>query len=240
MTINHIHSIITGWPLPQPAVSRGVLNKILAALSLAWDEVQKSYPDDVRLPEINVSAHLAIAFMRVSKSDPLLRTVVCQVLSGPEIPNFNGEKIQKKPDIAIVWNGRDRMLPLLVECKLIDRKGDKRVSDYAALGVRRFVDGTYAWSEREAVMVAFVRDDSTIANDLVPHLQQVGTKTPDLLQVDDMPQKIEGALHRDAAISRHGRAFTYPLRPGEAPGPIELWHLWLGLDAEQEEVQAVA
>lgn len=99
---------------------------------------------------------------------------------------------------------------------------------YCNDGLCRFVDGEYAWGNREAFMIAYVRDGSSIEMTLKPFLSSAMTLIPPGYLVEEPPTRI-GDGSSDLASSRHGRAFIYTNQtpPTDQPGPITIWHLWL-------------
>ncbi|MBY5700925.1 hypothetical protein [Rhizobium leguminosarum] len=236
MTLSHIDALIRGHDLPQPALSKTIIRAILDVLSESWAEICSRYPDDVRRPEVDVSAHLAIEFSRRCAVDNRLKRTVAKAIPAPEMLNFDGSSLQKRPDVTIQWRVGMRLSPLIVECKLIDAAERKGIDLYSSRGILRFIDGTYAWSEQEAVMVAFVRDNSKVGA-LTPHLKLEGHQ--ERYSVQEMPVHLVDERSRGIATTRHGRNFLYPLRSA-VPGPITLWHLWLDLVEAEEDELAVA
>ncbi|WP_052675496.1 hypothetical protein [Agrobacterium arsenijevicii] len=229
MTINHVQAMTHGWDLPQPPVSKTLIKAIVLVLAESWQAICEKYPKDIQGPEIDVSAHLAIEFTNRSRTDRRLKNIIAEALNGPERTNYNGKSIQKRPDVVIVWKSGKRLSPFIVECKLIDVAADKTVGLYSSKGMARFVDGTYAWSEQEAMMLAFVRDGSSIEQSLSPYMSRLRPQSKALLAVEQFPQKVEFQNGSDVAISRHQRAFAYPFRASSLPGSIDLWHVWLKL-----------
>ena len=73
----------------------------------------------------------------------------------------DGSHIEKRPDLTLYLTSRNPNFPLVVECKIIDRRTRKGVDLYCEEGLRRFIDGEYAWTNSEAVMLAYVRDQSS-------------------------------------------------------------------------------
>ena len=226
--LSHIEALIRERPIPQPPLNNVLLTKIIEILCLAWERICLEHPQPVKTgTEADVALHLKIAFNDLVASDSFVKNVVSQAVTAPETPNYNGKGIQKRPDIAILWNSPTRILPLSIECKLVDGRDKKTVALYTSKGMVRFVDGTYAWSEREGIMIAFVRDLSTLQTHLFPHMAKQKKKFPDRLRIEGDPEKLSHVPDRDLGTSRHMRAFKYPLKPGIPPGAITLWHLWL-------------
>jgi len=69
--------------------------------------------------------------------------------------------------------------PFTIECKLLDKATDKTFYLYCKEGVKRFVDGEYAWARREAAMLAYVRDGSRVVPDLSTYLERNAAKDDD-------------------------------------------------------------
>lgn len=147
-------------------------------------------------------------------------TLVSSVSRGRESISFDARSLEKRPDLSIVLTERSPSFPLVVECKLIDKKARKEVALYGNEGIARFLNGDYAWNAWEAFMLAYVRDGSTIEDCLTPHLAERQNRTPDPFLTQQLPQTVK-LPSQDLAQSRHGRRFP------DNPGPIAIWHLWL-------------
>ena len=135
--------------------------------------------------------------------------------------------LEKRPDLSIHLTDRNPSFPLIVECKLIDASSDKRVKLYCDDGLLRFVRGDYGWATREAFMLAYVRDGSTISSCLGPFLAQNREKQPDIYLTDVLP---EAVVESDIYLARssHNREFRYIDQSRGSPGAIAIWHLWIG------------
>ena len=117
--------------------------------------------------------------------------------------------------------------PLVAEAKILDAPAAKTVALYCKDGIRRFVEGEYAWGTREAFMIGYVRDGSSIDTTLSAFLSQAVDLYPHRYLVEALPVPV-GSGSSDLAYTRHGRDFVYGgQRPQTAPGPIAVWHLWL-------------
>jgi len=236
VSLSHIDNLVRDHVLPQPPLSKSVIRVVLNALTESWAEVCLLYPGETSTSEVEVSKHLALAFNHRRLQDVRLRRAVANATTGPEMMNFDGAKLQKRPDITVEWK-TNRLSPLIVECKLLDKPTQKTLGLYSTDGIRRFIDGEYAWSEQEAVMVAFVRDDSDVRQ-LTVHLAD--TERTLRLMVEQAPSNVVEEDRRMIATTRHGRNFTYPLRPDALPGSITLWHLWLNNAPHSQSAAACA
>lgn len=96
---------------------------------------------------------------------------------------------------------------------------------YCSQGVRRFLIGEYGWGAREAFMLGYVRDGSTISTKLSVYFGQEGHA--ETYNVEMGPVALGNTI--DVGCSRHGRGFNFNHKspPDNAPGAIDLWHVWL-------------
>lgn len=89
---------------------------------------------------------------------------ITTVTRGSESTSADGESFERRPDLNLHFSGgggADRF-PLSLECKILDHNTSNSIALYFSNGVQRFVEGTYAWGRREAMMVAYVRDTSCL------------------------------------------------------------------------------
>lgn len=159
--------------------------------------------------------------------DPLWKMLVLAVTRDSSMMSFDGSHLKKQPDLSLLLTPpRQPTFPLIIECKLIDTK-TKHVRLYCNKGLTRFVNDEYAWYDRQAIMLAYVRDASTIATSLTPHLSKHRNKETDPFACEQLPEAIE-TTDMDLARSKHGRNFHYDeSRHPNVPGPIVVWHLWV-------------
>ena len=215
-----VAALTRGQPLPLPPLPETTLRTVAEALTHAWNDLAATYADTLRAgDEPEVTSLLVIRLNALLDEDACWETLVRGVgREGSQI-SYDGSHIEKSPDLSIHLTGRRFDFPLVVECKLIDHPRRKTVDLYCRKGIRRFIDGEYAWMCAEAFMLAYVRDGSTAAATLSPHLA-TATDCATLYP----PHALSGPT--DLSRSGHGRSFTYLGSAGE-PGPIVLWHLWL-------------
>lgn len=215
-----------GLQLPLPSLSAIHLDIILEGLISAWEELAKTHGDELlKKDEPEINALMQARLNRATETETLFGQMVSNVARGSETVSFDGTHIEKRPDLAVYLTRRHANFPLLIECKIIDRRCGKGVNLYCMNGLKRFVEGEYAWANREAMMVAYVRDRSHIDGTLTPYLSALTANPPDSLRTESVPQQ-EGTLI--GVVTRHGRAFQYtPPCLGSLPGPIAIWHLWI-------------
>ena len=226
---DQIAELTRGLELPLPEISEVHLEIIAEGILNAFNEVRTSSPATVTSgSEAEITALLEARLNNMVEEDPLWRQLVLCVARGKESVSYDGSHLEKRPDLSIFLSGAHRGFPLVVEAKIIDGANSKTEVLYCDNGLRRFVDGEYAWGNREAYMIAYVRDGSSIDGKLTPFLSLAMGQTPPKYLVKGLPVAA-GPGGLDLARSQHGRSFLYrssSTSPAE-PGPISVWHLWL-------------
>lgn len=222
---DQVTELTRGLHLPLPEVASIHLEIIAESLIQAFDDVRSEAPETVASgSEDEVTALMEARLNAMIEYAPLWGQLVLCVARGKESVSVDGSHLQKRPDLSIYLSNRNRGFPLVAEAKIIDIAASKTEALYCDKGIRRFVEGEYAWGNREAFMIAYVRDGSSISTKLTPHLSCAMTQTPPGYLVEALPIAV-GSGDADLARSRHGRNFTYTTQ--SLPGPIAIWHLWL-------------
>ncbi|MBE7184320.1 MAG: hypothetical protein INR68_07935 [Methylobacterium mesophilicum] len=226
---NQVDQLTRGLDLPFVALQEEHLFVMAEALVLAWNDLLISQGATLRTgSEAEINALMATRLSQLIDEHSLWEQMVRSVTRGTETVSFDGGHLEKRPDLSIHLTARNPAFPLIVECKLIDAPRRKTAELYCDQGLRRLLSGEYSWATREAFMLAYVRDGSSVASALNPLLAASRTRQPQPYTIEDMPTPIAfGSL--DLARTRHGRLFRYPTRPTprDDPGTITLWHLWL-------------
>lgn len=226
---DQVAELTRGLQLPLPEVAGIHLEIIVEGLLRAFSEIRGRSPGTVASgTEAEVTALMEARLNTMIEDDPLWRQLVLCVVRGRENLSFDGSHLEKRPDLSIFLSNRHRGFPLVLEAKILDRGSARTEVLYCDNGVRRFVDGEYAWANREAFMLAYVRDGSSIDARLTPYLSRGFHHRPPAYLIEGLPTAI-GSVGADLAWSRHGRAFVYAGSPSplRAPGSISIWHLWL-------------
>jgi hypothetical protein len=217
---DQIAAFTRGQPLPLPPLPEITLQTVTDALMRAWSDLAATHGDILRNgDEPEITLLLQTRLNALLDEDARWETLVCGVSREGSQISYDGSHILKSPDLSIHLTSRRFDFPLVAECKLIDHPHRKTVDLYCRKGIKRFVDGEYAWMYAEAFMLAYVRDGSTVAATLTPHFVAATDCVP-------LNQPYTPSAHSNLSRSRHGRPFTY-LGGAGAPGPIALWHLWL-------------
>lgn len=225
---DHIAELTRGARLPLEPIADAHLSVIFETIIQAWQELQSIGAAALQQSdEAEVNALLEPRLNHYCHSQPLWKDVVHSVQRGRESMSYNGAKLEKRPDMSLVFLHGNRNFPMVVECKIIDQPNQKGVGLYCSNGISRFVNGDYAWACKQAVMLGYVRDGSTVATKLAPYLTKKAKLPPDPFQTISHPLP-RPELNLAVQHSEHGRSFAYLSgADGTAPGPIDLFHLWL-------------
>lgn len=226
---DQIGELTRGLQLPLPEIEAVYIEILAERLLRAFNDIRAQSPVTVASgSEAEVTALMESRLNTLIEEDPFWGQLVLCVARGKESLSFDGSHLEKRPDLSIYLSNRTRVFPLVVEAKILDSATARTEILYCDHGLRRFVDGEYAWGSREAFMIAYVRDSSSIESTLRPFLASVMARVPPGYLVEELPT-IAGSGSSDLAYSRHGRAFVYsnqiPL--AHPPGAITVWHLWL-------------
>ena len=225
---DQVAELTRGVRLPLAPIADEHLEILAEGLRRAFDDIRAHAPTKVATgQEPEVTALMQARLNRLIQEDSLWRQLVLWVGRGTESISFDGSHLEKRPDLSIVLSGAERRFPLVAEAKIIDAAASKTATVYCKNGIRRFVEGEYAWGNREAFMIGYVRDDSSIDTTLKTVLSKAAALHPHRYLVEALPVLV-GSGSSDLAYTRHGREFVYASqRPPNTPGPISVWHLWL-------------
>lgn len=223
-----VAELTRGQNLPLDPIAEAHLHVIFDAVARVWSELRRDQGHTVgHGSEAEINAMMEARLNALWKVDPLWSQLVSTVARGKESVSFDGSRLETRPDLSIFLTGKHPSFPIVVECKLIDHGAGKGVDLYCKNGIARFVTGQYAWANREAIMMAYIRDGSSIDLHLTPFLAGAAGSPPDPWHTARTPSS-SATSPTPVAASAHERAFLYPLAGGGcAPGNIALWHLWL-------------
>jgi hypothetical protein len=226
---DQIAELTRGVDLPLAAIDDVHLHVIADGVAQAFKDIRQSAIGTVATgDEAEVTALLEARLNRMIEEDQVWRQLVASVVRGKESLSFDGSHLEKRPDLSIHLTARTRRFPLIAEAKIIDATRGEHL--YCSQGLQRFLNGEYGWGGREALMIAYVRDGTTIATRLEPYLALPAQATS--YSVENAPTSL-GLGTCDAARSGHGRSFLYghTTPPANDPGAIALWHLWVDASA---------
>lgn len=186
----------------------------------AWSGLLRDCPTEIVTGQENEVNALMESRLNNTISESDWSLLIQGVTRGRESFNYNGYKIENRPDLSIHLTNWPFHLPLIVECKLIDRKNGKSIDLYCKKGLSRFIIGDYAWYAHDAFMLGYVRDDSTLNAELCDHVDKHSNLKPDPYLTETLPSQL-GSAYEYLYQSQHGRAFP------ANPGSICVYHLWL-------------
>jgi hypothetical protein len=156
-----------------------------------------------------------------------------RVVRHAQVTNYTGQKLAKTPDLSFkLRSGHNEPRPVLsthdalwVECKPVD-KTHSAGTDYCDEGLLRFVEGHYAWTMEQALMIGYARHGRTIEKHLIPAMEERARRAR--LKVVDLPKSLGAATTRACEalhISKHKRGFPWPDGKGAATD-IVVYHSW--------------
>ena len=225
---DQVAELTRGVRLPLAPITDDHLEILAEGLRQAFDDIRVHAPATVATgEEPEVTALIQARLNRLTHEGSLWQQLVLWVGRGTESISFDGSHLEKRPDLSIVLSGAEPRFPLVAEAKILDAAASKTAALYCQNGIRRFVEGEYAWGNREAFMIGYVRDGSSINTTLKAFLSKAKDLHPHRYLVEALPVPV-GSGSSDLAYTRHGRDFVYSSqRPPNGPAPISLWHLWL-------------
>jgi len=222
---------------PFPKWHPGYVIAIERAIKTIWNNL-KSDPQKSAIvlheEEHNVTEQIQLALeeYRISDLDNAFnRNSFGWISPGGTYRNFDGTMLKKQPDLVIrlqsIFPGlaHQSYNAIFIECKIIGE--GRSVGDYIQNGIRRFVDGEYAWAMRNTIMLAYVRNLQTLPTSL-----RTGYKNKDRSETLTKSYPINGEFKQVgnstlgfACITCHNRNWRHP-DYGD-PGFIEIQHFWL-------------
>ena len=225
---DQVAELTHGVRLPLAPVGGEHLQILAEGLRRAFDDIRVRASNTVaKGEEPEVTALMQARLNRLIHKDPLWGQLVLWVGRGTESISFDGSHLEKRPDLSIVLSGVERQFPMVVEAKILDAAASKTIVHYCENGIRRFVEGEYAWANCEAFMIGYVRDSSSIDESLKAFLSTATASKPHRYRVEVLPVPVR-SCPSDLAYTRHGRNFVYGSQPPpNSPGSISIWHLWL-------------
>jgi len=136
-----VAELTRGIQLPLPPLHRRHIKVIAEFLVEAWNGLLVNNEQVLRAedePEINALMEARLDDIRLEK--PEWSMLVTGVSRGKESISFDGKSLEKRPDLSVHLTNRPFRFPLVVECKLIDKKTRKNVDLYCDNGIVRFID----------------------------------------------------------------------------------------------------
>lgn len=146
------------------------------------------------------------------------------------VRNFNGAHLDKQPDLTfrpirnLIPSSNTVPIGIFIECKPVD-SAHPLPSTYCRNGLKRFVNGDYAWGVDRAMMVGYVRNICALPGGLLAALSDPVLSSE--LGLDGKLESLPNTASGDAVFqSSHRRCFLVPEASAPA-GHISINHLWL-------------
>jgi hypothetical protein len=216
------------YELPHPPLDERTVLIVHAVIGRALDLLRTEPPSDFDLA-VHLQHVVENRLRKTGEVPGFNQRSFGRLWREPKVVSYDMRHLDKMPDMIFHLN-RDSLAVLstedglFVECKPAD-KAHPAGQDYCDEGVRRFVDGEYAWAMQDAMMVGYSRDGRTISDHLVPALAQrqsrLGVKSAPRALASSRPLSRIAVLHR----SVHGRSFLWPGQWGPACA-IRIYHSW--------------
>ena len=159
------------------------------------------------------------------------REIFASVHRDPKVRNFNGDNLDKMPDLLVDFIDRpagamNSQHGLFIECKPVNRRHPAG-STYCDAGLIRFVRGDYAWAMQNAMMVGYAREGYSLNPKLSEALaSNRKVAIPVSSGLAGCPRSRASAFADQVAISKHQRTFNY-VESNLPAGVIVIRHLWL-------------
>lgn len=225
--IDQVAELTRAVEVPLPHVDPQIIEIILDAVAQGWEYLRQNHLGVLQNgEEAEISALLDTWLNAELSTVPGLDLIVSSVDRGRESISYDGKRLEVRPDISFRLTHQDARFRLIAECKIIDTGKGKTAGLYRDKGVARFVEGDYAWANREALMFGYVRCGSGLEKTVLKSLKNYAALNCNEIE---MRASITPLIKKDAlGTSTHGRSFAYVHAATTlVPGPIELWHLWL-------------
>lgn len=219
---------------PYPSWDEAFLSAIDCAIRQAWANVIATGIDLSQSSEDQITEKLEDQLEKILNSGDnkvFNRSKFQDVIRGGNFCNYNKKSITKQPDLIIrpvdLTPGIDnRYHGLFIECKILDKK-DKSELKYIENGIKRFVDGEYAWAMTHAMMLAYVRAENISLPSSLEKCFSRNIKKPFIVECcsKDNFKKMRETEDGSCYVSTHCRGWVHE-EHGD-PGDIRLDHLWL-------------
>ncbi len=237
---------ISGVRLPHPPIPVHLLLVVEQALVEAWKRLKRKPPAGFDLStatEDVVTFHLHQVLVNDIFRRRRVRGFTAETFTPPQrepkVSSFDRASIDKMPDLRVDLVDRPNVVlltddGLFIECKPVDA-AHSIPAHYCRRGVRRFIEGEYAWAMPEGMMVAYVAKShrgkrSTPLAALHVALTASQKAFPDEFATTQLPIACSQAIASGAKVvawtTRHRRQFNYLQTGGPAP-ELLLRHLWL-------------
>ena len=219
---------------PHPQYDMAVMRLIIKAIRRAWipialEEHHASVGQERDEVPLNSAMAEELDALRRSRNLPgfssdLFETVVVDA----PVKDYLGNRISSRPDITLRLRdirpgvANHWVDAIYIECKRIRQSSN--IGNYFSSGMKKFLDGQYAWAVQQAIMIGYVETSQELPDALHDRLCRLDMpKTAQLVPYKNKLVRPSGKPY--AAFTTHHR--TWKHENDDLPGDIELTHVWL-------------
>lgn len=231
--------------LPHPPMDFRILLAIEEGIRTAWKNLVGNATTqtamlDKKCKEVDITVDLQLGL------DEILSTKECPAFTeaffqspkrGEEYVNFNGNKLEKRPDLVFCLKDRRHGIEMNIydaifaECKVIG-PAPKNMRWYVSGGLIKFVNGDYAWAMPNAMMIGYVRTSQQLPEALTDYFKkktkgECNSKVYNLLGTPIMCSQSNTITIYRVCRTEHARQWGYHPGGKRKPGNITIRHLWL-------------
>lgn len=211
--------------IPQISIEEEWIIEALCLIGNAYSSLKVKHSDQLdSFNEVELNTLLQMQILTDLKKEVNQRRKIDFVIKGQEFPNQDATKLEKRPDLTFFLRTIPYFTLIFGEAKILDKKNNKTIARYCTDGISRFVDGDYAWINSDAIMIAYVRDGSTINPALKEYLKLESNSK--LFKVIGFPVSVS-VVTGDVSTTQHQRVFDPIESHGITSSQIKLWHIWL-------------
>ena len=225
------------YKYPHPPLDIRILLVVEDAVRFAWKILKKDQTVEIGL---SIASEKQITIALLDTLEKLRQTKIIAgfdsrnfetVIREGNLANYNGKHPDKEPDLVFrlceIREGTEKLQDgIITECKPIDTTHTVG-SKYCKEGIKRFVDGDYAWAMQSGMMVGYVSGNYTIYPKLSDPLK---TDKKGIYNTKKMPyicpQSKRLKKEPTVYITIHKRKWEYPQTGDKAPD-IKIRHIWL-------------
>jgi hypothetical protein len=224
--------------IPHPAIPARVLRVLRASVVKGWELIRTQPPSGFDLATANEDTITAVLYNTLvnrvlhAQAVPGFTPDLFRVSREPKVYTFNAGSLDKMPDLFFhLISDRRVAFPdqdgLYAECKPIGT-AHAVGGHYCDRGLWRFVNGDYAWSMREGMLIGYAASGYLLPGGLAEPL--TAGDRPSRMPLTSGPtpahQTFATPYSQLPHVTTHTRNFQYPDTGAAAP-EIIIHHLWL-------------
>jgi hypothetical protein len=226
----------TKHTFPFPKLNGLILILLDSAIKSAWSTILSKPQIQLNsLIEEKITEKLQKELQRTldyEKVTGFNRSIFQNIHRGAKFCSYNDEHLEKQPDLLIQQIqlrpgiNDSRHDALFIECKILDDL-QKSPRLYIEDGIRRFVDGEYAWAMPQAMMIAYIKGNHQLPESLKTSFLRNFKKinVAKCSPINNEYHLLENSIEPKINVTSHERTWEHA-KHGK-PGQIDLMHIWL-------------